>query len=417
MKRVRQIVTAFSMHAIIGASLITMPALMAFLIACEPQPADSSVGPPEGIFVVTTDYSTGSFSVIDPDMYNDISSHTIHSDALVRYFTSMPDYVYIVNRLGQDNIQALDRHNNYYTVFQESVGTSSNPHDIWVVDSSRAYVTRYDESHLWIINPCTGEKTGEIDLSDYADATTPGIPHMSRLYHHDGLQRLFVAVQRLASDRRPSEYSSVIVIDTDESSPTCNKALQEIQLKWTAGAETVYATNPYTHFRYVPDAWWDPPAGDDNHDHIFISCVGEFGHFYRLDCGIVAIDVTDMSCEQGYVLSEATATTEITEFVIKSGTEGYATTSDNNFRSSLVKFNPSDHTITETIRNDSGESGYLCTLELDSSGILYLCDRNAFDPGVRLYDTNANDIELNSGRPVYVGLPPFDLAIIEPTSP
>ncbi|HOO71510.1 MAG TPA: hypothetical protein PK926_07090 [Spirochaetota bacterium] len=384
--------------------------------ACEPRPDDSCYAPDSGIFVVTTDYSTGSYSVIDPDIletYNDIGKHKIHSDAMVRYFSSVPDYVYIINRLGQDNIQALNRNENYSTVYQVSTGNSSNPHDLWVVDPERAYVSRYGESSLLIMNPSSGKITGSVDLSGYGDSSVNGIPRMSRLYHHDGLKRLFVAVQRLASSWHPSEYSSVIVIDTDESSPTCNEVIREIKLTWDEGTETINATNPYTNFRYVPDSWWDPPTGDDHHDHLFISCVGEFGYFFQLDCGIVAIDVTEMSCEQGYVLSEETAGTEITEFVIKSGTEGYATTSDKNFHSKLIKFNPQDGSITSTVRVDDGEWGYLWTLGLDGSGMLYLCDRNALEPGVRIYDTNDEDRELNDGKPLYVGLPPFDLAFIE----
>lgn len=383
------------------------------LSACNPEP--SNLGPPQGVFVLTSDYSTGSFSVFDPDTltaYNDIGPHMVHSDAMVRYFSAMPDYVYIINRYGQDNIQALNRHLNYTTVFQESMGTLSNPHDICVVDSGRAYVTRYEESRLWIIDPATGQKTGEIDLSAYADDTMPGIPHMSRMYHHESTQRLFVAIQRLASNWHPSEYSSVIVIDTDVSSSNCNEVIDEIQLTWAEGSETINATNPTTKFSYVPAAWWQPSTAD-GHDHIFISCVGEFGHFFQLDCGIVAIDVTDLHCESGYVLSEATASTEITEFVIKSGTEGYATTSDENFKSTLIKFNPQTGTVTSILRSDDGGWGCLINLGLDSTEKLYLCDRNALNTGVRIYDTNTGDVELNGGDPVYVGLPPFDLVFIE----
>lgn len=396
--------------------IILATAVLTLVTACEPKPVEMMSSLPEGVFVLTTDYSTGSFSIIDPAnliSYNDVGLYMVHSDAMVRYFSSMPDYVYIINRLGQDNIQALDRLNSYDTVFQESMGSSSNPHDIWVVDNSRAYVTRYGASRLWIINPATGKKTGEIDLSAYADDTIPGLPRMSRLYHHDGEQRLFIAVQRLASNWHPSEFSSVIVIDTDPSSADYNTVIAEIQLSWTEGTDTINATNPYTNFRYVPDAWWDPPSGNDGHDHLFISCVGEFGYFFQLDCGIVAIDVTDLHCEAGYILSEVTAGTEITEFVIKSDTEGYATTSDENFRSKLIKFNPQTRSVTSTIRSDSGNWGYLWTLGLDSSGRLYVCDRNALDPGVRIYDTNNSDAPLNSNNPVYVGLPPFDLAFIE----
>jgi len=355
-------------------------------------------------FVLTTDYQTGSYSTIDIQTLKtskDLGMGHIHSDACVR---ASHGRVYIINRLGRDNIQTLDPIANFQTINELSMGTSSNPHDIILVSQEKAYVTRYGEGELWIINPSTNEKIGEIDISEYADSSTGGKPRMSHLYYHADTKRLFVEIQRLKADWYPADYSSAVVIDTETDS-----VITEIKLQW--GNES--ATNPYTHFRYVPREDWQP-VPPDNNDHIFVSCVGYFGFWIQLDCGIVAIDIQDMECEEGYVFSEETANAEITEFVIKSGTVGYATTSDADFHSKLLKFNPTTGELIKTLREDEGEYGFLWSLAYHpASGKLFVCDRNALDPGVRIYDTNNDDEPLNDGDPVYVGLPPFDIVFVE----
>ena len=387
--------------------------LVTCLGSCEPQPDDSAWAPPQGVFAVTTDYSTGSFSIVDPatlHAYNDVGVNRIHSDAVSRHFPSTPGKIYIVNRQGCDNIQILDTENRYRTIIQESTGTGSNPQDIAVIDDDRAYVTRYNRPGLWIIDPDTAAKTGEIDLSAYADSSSRGVPYMSRLYHYTegGGSLVFVALQRLNKDMNPSDYSSVIVIQADSASPDCDTVIEEIRLQW--GSES--ATNPYTAFRNVPDSWWQPPVAD-GHDHLFISCVGTFGHNFTLDCGIVAIDPVDYHCEEGYVISETTIGSEISDFVVKSGTRAYATTSDSAFASGLISFDPGSGSVTSVIRADSGNWGYLWSLALHSSGMLFVCDRNALDPGLRVYDTNDSDAPMNEDTPLYLGLPPFDLSFIE----
>ncbi|HSA16255.1 MAG TPA: hypothetical protein P5346_16055, partial [Spirochaetota bacterium] len=121
-------------------------------------PDDAAWGPPQGLFVITSDYSTGSFSIVDPltmQAYNDVGLRRVHYDAFARYFKIMPDYVYVVNRLMGDNIQVLDRTDNYGTVAQESTDQGSNPQDIAVVSDTVAYVTRYNKKALWIVNPAT----------------------------------------------------------------------------------------------------------------------------------------------------------------------------------------------------------------------------------------------------------------------
>ena len=59
----------------------------------------------------------------------------IHADAVVRAFG--PD-VYVVNRLGQDNVIALDASDTSTPKIQFTTGNGTNPHDIVRVADDRA---------------------------------------------------------------------------------------------------------------------------------------------------------------------------------------------------------------------------------------------------------------------------------------
>lgn len=374
---------------------------------CDIKPKQSSESPSDNVaFVVTTDYSIGSYSTIGLESlnpYGDLGPGLIHSDAVARYHNNR---VYIVNRLGRDNIQVLDPAENFKTIQEISTGSSSNPHDIIIINSQKAYVSLYGETYLLVLNPESGETISTIDLSLYAENSN-GVPNMSQMYLHGN--RLFIAIQRLNSSWAPGEYSSVIVIDTDSDS-----ILKEIQLQWDDGSGgTVAPTNPYTRFRFVSSATWQPSTPDGN-DHLFISCTGLFGFLFQLDGGIIAIDIKDLQVEQGFVLSEETIGTEITDFIITEPGVGYAVTSDEKFKSSLIKFDINRGTVLKIMHENSDNLGSLWSLAYHkSSGRLFVCDRTATNPGIRIYNTLENDLPLNNNNPISTGLPPFEIIFIE----
>jgi DNA-binding beta-propeller fold protein YncE len=62
----------------------------------------------------------------------------IHSDAVVRTHDGT---VYVINRLGGDNVQAIDPTMGYATRWQCSVDNGSNPHDLAFAAADKAYVT------------------------------------------------------------------------------------------------------------------------------------------------------------------------------------------------------------------------------------------------------------------------------------
>jgi len=378
------------------------------LFSCVPDfekpwsPADNVV------FAVTSNFSdSASFSTVDISSltpYADVGAGMIHTDAYCRYAAP---WLYVINALGRNNIQIIDPAADYTTLreitMKEDVDNNSNPHDIAVISSTEAWVTRYNDSELYKVNPTTGLKTGEIDLALYAYSGSGGVPCMDKMYYDTSSSELWVALQRLdtSSSYATTAYSSVLVIDPG------TEAVNEIQL--TVG---VTAKNPAGHFRFVSKDDWQPTPAD-NHDHLFISCIGENGFNYAEDGGIIALDLFDEQMEDGFVITETDFSGEAMDFVIKNATTGYAVLSKADFTTCLVRFDPSDGTVTSVIREQSNAYGNLWRLELHSSGYLYLCDRAVTSPGIRVYDTDNSDLPLNNNLPVYVGLPPADMAFIE----
>ena len=334
-------------------------------------------------FVTTTDFITGSSSVIqlDGSYTTQQNAAALHSDAVARCFSGL---VYVVNRFGADNIQILDPESAYSTLGQFTVGVSSDPHDINVIDATRAYVTRYNTTDLWIVDPSTGSNTGSIDLSGLADADgTPEMDQMARVGN-----QLFVTIQRL--DRLttwgPVGTSYVAVVDIEADTLIDVDPL-------APGAQSIELTgsNPASDIRLHP---WE--------GKLYVSCVGFWG---LQDGGIEVIDPVGLESD-GFVLTEAAAGGDINDFIIISATSAYAIVTDASFYTELIAFDPSTGSKTETLYAPGDY--VLNDIELSPGGDLFLADRTPTLPGIRVFDTGTNS-ELTT-TPVDVGLPPFDIA-------
>src|SRR5512132_2468918 len=99
-------------------------------------------------YLLTTDFSTGSMSVVNLQsraVTKDVES--VHSDARLRWYDGR---IYVVNRLGQDNIQVIDPAAGYTTVLQFSTGNGSNPSDIAFVSPAKAYVACFGNPNLLV---------------------------------------------------------------------------------------------------------------------------------------------------------------------------------------------------------------------------------------------------------------------------
>jgi hypothetical protein len=292
--------------------------------------------------------------------------------------------MFVVNRFGGDNIQILDPSASFSTLRQFTVGTSSDPHDIAVVSDTKAYVTRYNDTALWVVDPSTGVQTGFIDLSGLADPD--GTPEMDQMAVHG--DHLFVTIQRL--DRLTTwgpvgtSYVAVVdiatdgLVDTDPVTP----GIQSILLT---------GTNPAT------DIQLNPCTGK-----LYVSCVGFWG---LQDGGVEIIDPVTFTSE-GFLFTETSAGGDISDVEIVCEEKGYAIITDANFYTVLIAFDPSTGTKTGTMY--SPNDFVLNDIEISPGRELFLADRTPTRPGVRVFDT-VTDTEITS-IPIDVGLPPFDIS-------
>ena len=335
------------------------------------------------LFVITTDFSTGSTAFLAANAAEaEVNLLGIHSDAVGHYHDGR---VYIVNRLGQDNILVLDAMDLRTPLTQFSVGNGANPHDIEIVAPDKAYVTRYDAASLLIVNPQNGAELGEIDLSAFADAD--GLPEVSQIVRVG--DRLYLSCQRL--DRNggwgPVDVSYLIVVDlaTDtlvDVDPDA-EGMQGIALS---------AANPNSM----------AVVGEQ----IAVGVVVGFGD----RAGGVEIVDTATNRSLGLAVSEEDLGGDITSMVLVDQDRGYAVVADENFANSVRPFELSSGTVGASLENISG--GFIPSLAVDGDRLI-VADRGSFaDPasaGLKFYDAATG--AFLSG-PIDTGLPPQDIVVL-----
>ena len=334
--------------------------------------------------ITTTDYSSGSFSSLDLATNTATNDHlTIHSDAVVRTYR---DKVYIINRLGQDNVLVLDQSDLKTPLTQYSTGNGSNPHDMAFVSEEKAYISRYGYAELLIVNPVTGDSLGAVDLSVFADAD--GLPEMNQLALYDNY--LFVACQRLDRDNGfvPTDVSVIAVVDvmTDQ--------VVDVDAN-TAGVQGIVMTGK------------NPAGAVQRGDKWFLSAVNTFGDL--TDGGIEVIDLVNLRSE-GVVLGETDLGGNLSSLAMVSDDEGYVVVLDASFANAVKRFDLAMQSVSAGLSGVSG--GYIPDLGVFGRR-LYILDQGSFaDPtsaGVRVYDVKTDALVAG---PISTGLPPSGIAFV-----
>jgi hypothetical protein len=337
-------------------------------------------------FFTTTDFTTGNCSVIELDGSYTVRKNLqpICADAVARYYDGL---IYVVNRDGCDNIQVLDPEDDFDTVLQFTTGNGSDPHDIAFVSSTKAYVTRYNEVSMWIVNPSTGSHTGSVDFSSFVDIDgTPEMHYMLLINNY-----LFVTVQRL--DRNtwgPAGQSYVAVVDVNTDAFVDTDPL-------TPGTQAISLalTNPYSELQL------DPYTG-----LVYVGCSGFWG---LRDGGVETIDPDSLRID-GVIFTETSAAGDFLDVEIVSADKGYALIMNASFNSDLIGFNPQTGVKTATIYAPGDY--VLGDIDRAPTGELFLTDQTTLNPGVRIYDAMTGN-EITMG-PIDVGLPPFDITFNVP---
>ena len=361
--------------------VVVVVALMVGLVAAA---AVGPAGAASDVFVVTTDFQTGSTAYLPAGSeVAQTNLLTVHGDAGVRYHGGM---IYIINRLGQDNILVLDASDPGTPLMQFSVGNGTNPQDIAILSPERAFVSRYEVPTVLIVNPTTGDSLGHVDLSAFAD--DDGVPEMAEMALLGG--RLYVAIQRL--DRsgfpwNPVDDSYLVAVDaaSGELIDTDAEAdgIQALRLK---------APNPNSVV----------PIGE----RLAVSTTAAFGDMAG---GIELIDPVS-GISTGLIVTEEGLGGDLTHLSVASATKGYAIVSDVNYVNSVRPVDLLTGAVGDALQGLSG--GFLQSTATDGDR-LYVAERESFAApemaGLMIYDTMTD--QLVAG-PIDTGLPPAGIAVL-----
>ena len=144
----------------------------------------------------------------------------------------------------------------------------------------KAYISCVGLGKLYIINPTTMQKTGEIDLSEYAIGKESGDknPEPGASVIRDGI--LYVGLAQDKSQFNPNTGAYVLLIDTKTDKP----------IKMISDNRATMATA----YEYSGDPFIDE-KGD-----LYIYCVGGFGYFANCTEGFLRIKKGETDFDQSY---------------------------------------------------------------------------------------------------------------------
>jgi len=370
-------------------AMVAALAVMA-VAACE----DTVTNPPHSglpdtyAFVITTDFSTGSASIVSADtlLKAQCNVASVYSDAVARYFDGR---IYVVNRLGADNIQVLDPGAGFRTIRQFTVGNGSDPHDIAFVSRWRAFVTRYDSDKMWIVDTNTGNRIGQMDFGWLSDADN--LPEMEHILAVGN--RMFVSVERLNrnTDWGPVGTSYLAAFDPfSQDFIDADPGTPGVQALALAGA------NPFGELVLNKDS-----------GKIWVPTVGRFG---ILDGGIEVVDPVSLTTS-GLLITEAQLGGDITDVVAVDADNGVAIITDSNFNTVLVRFNLTAPDLAGAFYDPGSYA--LQDAELSPDGRLFVSDRSPANPGIRVFE-QAPTLWWRqlSMSPADVCLPPSDIEFV-----
>ena len=349
------------------------------------------------LFVVTWNLMRGSTAALELDSpwSADVDLEFVGTQAVVRHYFGNH---YVVNSAA-GTIQVIDPV-TFETTLTFSVGTGSNPHDIVLIDSATAYVSRYDSALLYKVDPTSGALLGTIDLSAFADGD--GLPEMSTM----ALDRnhLFVQIQRLdralTGNPVPPSYLAVIDVTTDElvdpTAPSADAA--SVGAKAGPPGIALRGTNPSLRMHR-----------DSRARRLFVGMPG-----VRLDVsgGIEEIDLDALS-SLGFMFDEENSIGDLGAFVMVTPDLGYAVGhTDITESSHLFMFTREEGRVTNEL--------YLTfdiirSMAYDpATALLFFPDSGALVPGIHVHDTLTNEGQVRA--PVPTGLQPRDLVVARDTT-
>ncbi|NLN61737.1 MAG: hypothetical protein GX146_02515 [Myxococcales bacterium] len=350
--------------------------------------------PLPAVFVITTDFHSGSSATIDPaafTVHRDI--HFLHSDSVCRY-DAAHHRMFVVQRWGADAIAVVEPTKGWRLTDEYSVGNGSNPQDIAVVASDKAYVSRLQHASLRIVNPVSGAHRGDIPLGHLADAD--GLPEAAHMLVRG--EHVFVALQRLDATQgyRPTDHSLIAVIhhptDTVVTALPTAMPNPSAPLRYSPALSAIVVVTTGTWSIMNPDP--TPDGAIEYLDPTALTLSGPI--MTEADLGGDLVDAIIVGPELGFAI------------VAYLGTDGPATR--------LVRINPEKRQVTATLL-ESDRWAYAAMALSPDGASLWVADRTPNAPGIRILSTDADGPSADTPL-LNTGLPPQGIcAAHDDTSP
>ena len=318
---------------------------------------------------------TGTLSLlpINPPRTAAKNLQTTHSDAVVR---SYGGFLYVVNRLGGDNIEVVDP-DDFGVLSQFTVGEGTNPQDLIALSATKAYVTLYepennrtdglDVDDVIVINPETGAIAKTIDLTPFT--TNDGSRYARASDMVKVGSRILVAVQDLGGDLAlaADQPGKIIAIDTVTDSVADSAVL-------SCRDPVAMAISKETGFLYIACADYfnlaSPHGGVEVVDPATLTSLGLF--VTDNDLGGAPGDI-EVSGGRGFL------------------TVGTANAGRDIYSTSVVSFGL-DLGASPDVKTLYEGTAYIQDIAVDENGLLLVGDRDPKVNGILFLDADSGDV-------------------------
>ncbi|MBN1295010.1 MAG: T9SS type A sorting domain-containing protein [Candidatus Latescibacteria bacterium] len=334
-----------------------------------------------------TDYETGNTAVFDIDtgtLTDNVLPH--HQDSYIRTDGS---FIYIIEGFGADNISkyAMSDLTAGHQIYQYSVGENTNPHDIVFFDS-KAYVLLYGSDKILVVNPnaenVTEFKTGEIDISDWAD--TDGSPEAHMGFVYNGMVYVVLQMYDLTSYTNGTAF--LLTID-----PSTNTIVDmDDETEGIQGTKLLLK---------------NPQSGSLVGNILYLGCTT----YGMSDEGVMTVDLNNPNDSQKKIVTETDFGGSVAGIDIYNQTYGLIYTYDENWNKTAKTFNPQDNETGEFLPVPDAGGGAVLV-----DGLLYIASRDFEKPGLYVISpfTDENP-PLHEYYPTE--LPPDALIFIDTSTP
>jgi len=342
------------------------------------------LAPAEHYAVISTqaaDGGSGDISIVSLEDYTaDNKNYAGESDTLI---STYGENFYRIGRFQQDNITKFHIDSPEDIIWQFSANDKdeekSNPYKLVVKNENMAYLIRYGQSSIWIVDPSVANTEadsfviGEIDLSSYTTDESDTTPEAADALLVDN--KLYVLIQNLDAAWTPGT-AYIAIFDTENkhaeiATNTDSNTPLGIPLKGTNPSTMEYLSANNSLYVSGMGAWantsTDPVTPPDYAG------------------GIEQINLSDYTTQ--IIVDDGETYGQTTNIAILSSTRGYFIGYTAWKDTAVYSFNPTTGVVDATALLENAD---ISDIEIGPLGNLWVSNRD--ESGITIFDTVDNSV-------------------------